>query len=72
MSSTIAQKTSTSWEWRIWWQWVLANAVGEMVGLGTTLLIGAFLLVQAEPIIGAIPAYRAPVGLLQNINRCIY
>jgi hypothetical protein len=62
MSSTIAQKTSTPWEWRIWWQWVLANAVGETVGLGTTFLIGAFLLVQAEPTIGAVPA--AALGVL--------
>jgi hypothetical protein len=62
MSSTIVQKTSTPGEWRLWWQWVLANAVSETVGLGATLLIGAFLLVQAEPIIGAIPA--AALGVL--------
>ena len=62
MSSASREKTSNLWQWRLWWQWVLANAVGETVGLGTTLLIGAFLLVQAEPTIGAIPA--AALGVL--------
>jgi hypothetical protein len=56
MSSTIVQKTSTQWDWKLWFQWVVANAASETVGLGTTLLIGAFLLMNAEPTIGAIPA----------------
>ncbi len=56
MSSTIIQKTSTQWDGKLWLQWILANAASETVGLGTTLLIGAFLLVQAEPTIGALPA----------------
>jgi hypothetical protein len=62
MSNTTIQKTSAPWQWRIWWQWVLANAISETVGLGATLLIGAFLLVQAQPSIGAIPA--AALGVL--------
>jgi hypothetical protein len=62
MSSTIVQKTSTQWEWKLWLQWILANAIGETVGLGATLLLGAFLLVQAEPTIGALPA--AALGVL--------
>ena len=62
MSNTTIQKTSAPWQWRIWWQWVLANAISETVGLGATLLIGAFLLVQAQPTIGAIPA--AALGVL--------
>ena len=56
MSSTIVQKTSTQWDWKLWLQWVVANAASETVGLGTSLLIGAFLLVNAEPTIGALPA----------------
>jgi hypothetical protein len=56
MSSTIVQKPSAQWDWKLWFQWILANAASETVGLGTTLLIGAFLLVQAEPTIGALPA----------------
>lgn len=56
MSSTIIQKTSTQWDGKLWLQWILANAASETVGLGTTLLIGAFLLVQAKPTIGALPA----------------
>lgn len=62
MSSTIVQKTSTHWEWKLWVQWVVANVIGETVGLGATLLLGAFLLVQAEPTIGALPA--AALGVL--------
>jgi len=62
MSTTTIQKTTTRLSWRIWWQWVLANAISETVGLGATILIGAFLLVQAEPTIGAIPA--AALGVL--------
>ena len=56
MSSTIVQKTGTQWEWKLWLQWILANAIGETVGLGTTILIGAFLLVNAQPTIGALAA----------------
>lgn len=62
MSSTTIQNTRAGWEWRIWAQWVLANAASETVGLGATLLIGTFLLVQAEPTIGAIPS--AALGVL--------
>lgn len=43
-------------------QWILANAVSETVGLGTTFLLGASLLVQEEPSIGAISA--AAFGVL--------
>lgn len=66
MSTTTMQKTSAPWEWRLWWQWILANAISETVGLRTTLLIGAFLLVQTEPIIGAIPVamLRVLAGML--------
>ncbi|SRR6266516_1289779 len=62
MSGTIVQKTSAEWDWKLWFQWILANAVSETVGLGTTLLIGAFLLVNAEPTIGALTA--AALGVL--------
>jgi hypothetical protein len=62
MSSTIVQKTSTQWEWKLWLQWILANAIGEVVGLGGTVLIGVFLLVNAVPTIGALAA--AALGVL--------
>jgi hypothetical protein len=62
MSSTTLQKTRTSLDWKLWFQWILANTVAETIGLGGTLLIGAFLLMQVEPIIGAIPA--AALGVL--------
>ncbi len=62
MSSTTAQKTRTSLDWKLWFQWILANTLAETVGLGATLLIGAFLLVNAEQTIGAIPA--AALGVL--------
>ncbi len=42
------QKTRTGWDWKLWFQWILANAVGETVGLGGTLLIGGLLLLNAQ------------------------
>ena len=62
MSSTTLQKTRTSLDWKVWFQWILANTVAETVGLGGTLLIGAFLLLQVENTIGAVPA--AALGVL--------
>jgi hypothetical protein len=54
--ATTLPEATIHWRWTLWRQWVLANAVGETVGLGATLLAGTFLLVRAEPSIGAIPA----------------
>ncbi len=62
MSSAVIQKTSAPWDWKLWLQWVLANAASETVGLGATLLIGVFLLVNAEKTIGTVPA--AALGVL--------
>jgi hypothetical protein len=62
MSSTTLQKTRTSLDWKLWFQWILANTVAETIGLGGTFLIGAFLLLQAENTIGAVPA--AALGVL--------
>jgi hypothetical protein len=56
MASTTSSKAAAPWQWSLWRQWVLANALGETVGLGATLLAGAFVLVQEKPSIGAIPA----------------
>jgi hypothetical protein len=56
MSSTTMQETRTGWDWKLWFQWILANAVGETVGLGGTLLIGGLLLLNAQQTIGVIPA----------------
>ncbi len=56
MSSTAMQETRAGWDWNIWLQWILANAVGETVGLGGTLVIGGLLLVNAQETMGAVPA----------------
>jgi hypothetical protein len=56
MSSTVLPKTRAPWEWKVWWQWVAANAASETVGLGGTLLLGVLLLAKAEPVIGPVPA----------------
>src|SRR5512142_513727 len=56
MSRTAMQETRTGWDWKVWLQWILANAVGETVGLGGTLVIGGLLLVNAQETMGAIPA----------------
>lgn len=64
MFSTSFQKTGNAWQWRLWWQWILANALGETIGLGTTLQIGAFLRVNAEKSIGVPTA--AILGILSG------
>jgi hypothetical protein len=56
MSSTKMQETRTGWDWNVWFQWILANAVGETVGLGGTLVIGGLLLLNAQKTIGVVPA----------------
>ena len=48
MSSATMQKTRTGWDWKLWFKWILANAVGETVGLGGTLLIGGLLLLNVQ------------------------
>lgn len=56
MSSSIAQKTNVPWQWKVWWQWIAANAISETIGLGGTLLIGILLLANASQTIGTILA----------------
>ncbi len=56
MSSTTMQDIRTSWDWKVWFQWILANAVGETVGLGGTLLVGGLLLLNAQKTVGIVPA----------------
>lgn len=56
MSSTTMRETSTSWDWKLWFQWILANMVAETVGLGGTLFIGILLLSNAEKTVGVVPA----------------
>jgi hypothetical protein len=56
MSSTKMQETRTGWDWNVWFQWILANAVGETVGLGGTLVIGGLLLLNAQTTMGVVPA----------------
>jgi hypothetical protein len=56
MSSTTIQETRSSWDWKLWFQWILANTVAETVGLGGTLFIGILLLSNAEKTVGTVPA----------------
>jgi uncharacterized protein with PQ loop repeat len=62
MSSTTMQETRANWDWKLWFQWVLANTVAETVGLGGTLLIGFLLLSNAEKTMGIVLA--AVLGVL--------
>ncbi len=48
MSSTTLHGKSADWDWIAWFQWILANAIGEMVELGGTLVIGGLLLLNAQ------------------------
>ena len=56
MSSTTIQGKRAGWDWNVWFQWILANAVGETVGLGGTLVIGGLLLLNAQKTMGVLPA----------------
>ncbi len=56
MSSTTIQESRTGWDWKLWFQWILANAVGETVGLGGTLLIGGLLFLNAQKTMGDVAA----------------
>ncbi len=56
MSSTTMQDTRADWDWNVWFQWILANAIGETVGLGGTLVIGGLLLLNAQETMGVVPA----------------
>lgn len=50
--------------WQLWWQWVLANAAGEAVGLGTASLIGAALAWIVETALGAFAGVAMMVALV--------
>ena len=56
MSSTTIQGNRAGWDWNVWFQWILANAVGETVGLGGTLVISALLLLNAQKTMSVLPA----------------
>ena len=56
MSSTTMHETRAVWDWNVWFQWILANAVGETVGLGGTVVIGGLLLLSAQKTMGIVPA----------------
>lgn len=56
MSSASIQMTHVPWQWKIWRQWIAANAVSETIGLGGTFLIGILLLANAEHTIGTVLA----------------
>ena len=59
MSTAIEQQESqharqVRWDWNVWYHWVLANAVGEGVGLGMTLVIGVIVFSGAEQTVGPV------------------
>ncbi len=56
MSSITTQETRAGWNWNVWLQWILANAIGETVGLGGTLVIGGLLLMNAQQSMSAVSA----------------
>ncbi len=61
MSSTTMKDTRAGWDWNVWFQWILANAVGETVGLGGTLVIGGLLLLNVQETMGVVPAVALAV-----------
>ena len=58
MSETMAQQSGhhgaqARWDWNLWFRWVLANAIGEVVGLGTAAVVGVGLAWTIETTMGA-------------------
>jgi len=58
MSEIIAQQSGhhgaqARWDWNLWFRWVLANAIGEVVGLGTAAVVGVGLAWTIEKTMGA-------------------
>jgi hypothetical protein len=56
MANTMMQETKAGWEWNVWFQWILANAIGETIGLGGTFVIGGLLLLNVQKTMGVVPA----------------
>lgn len=48
------QRRWTGWNWSLWYRWILANAVGEGIGLGLTLIMGFVLFAGAEKTLGPV------------------
>jgi hypothetical protein len=49
----------------VWGQWTLANAIGEALGLGATLLIGILLFARLEPALGPLgPVASLVLGVI--------
>jgi len=58
MSETMAQQSGhhgaqVRWDWNLWFRWVLANAIGEVVGLGASAVVGVGLAWTIEKTMGA-------------------
>ena len=58
MSETMVQQSGhrgarAQWDWNLWFRWVLANAIGEVVGLGTAAVVGVGLAWTIEKTMGA-------------------
>jgi hypothetical protein len=56
MANTMMQETKAGWEWNVWFQWILANAIGETIGPGGTFVIGGLLLLNVQKTMGVVPA----------------
>ncbi|MGF1569370.1 MAG: hypothetical protein ACFCVD_15095 [Nodosilinea sp.] len=48
----------TQEHWQFWWRWIVANALGELLGLGVVGLVG----------IGVVTALGEPVGIVANLG----
>lgn len=40
--------SESSFDWRLWRQWILANTLGEVIGLGAAALVGIWLMMNYE------------------------
>jgi hypothetical protein len=60
------------WDWGLWRRWVLANALGELVGLGAAAIVGVILARMIESAVGAfaglaMAAVLIPLGTFEGV-----
>ncbi len=53
-------------QWSVWGQWILANTIGEAIGLSATLVAGVLLFARLEPTVG--PVVSAILGVVMGAS----
>lgn len=53
--------TNDSWQKKFWWQWIAANSLAELLGLGTVAILGFLVITQ----------FGEPHGLVQSLGYAV-